>query len=123
MSDVTTGTGTDWRAVWRAVDQERRERRWSLPRLYAATSVSETTYRKMQNGTPMQRPDKIGAMLDALGWLEGSIESISAGHGPIRRNEETGSELYEALVHEVRRLAVEVEAMRRLIDPGESSSP
>jgi phage shock protein A len=74
----------DWRAVYAAIDRQRRSEGASWTVIQRRANLSRPTLRAMQNGQPLVRPHKIADLLAGMGWAEGSIESILGGGPPIK---------------------------------------
>jgi hypothetical protein len=71
-----------WHDVWRHVDERRQELGWTRRELYDNTSISNMTYRKMNDGVGLQQSHKIHGMCRGLGWSTDSVDRILAGGEP-----------------------------------------
>lgn len=99
---------TGWQRVWEHVMARQDEMGVTLTRLYELTGISEGTFRKMRNGTPLTRGDKRRTLCDGLGWMHGSIDLILAGGEPMLAEMAPTSQL--------QRLESRMDAMQKRLD-------
>ena len=132
---------SNWAAVWGRVDARRIALGLPQKALATASTVSESTFRKMKAGTPLERADKRAALCRALGWEPDGIDRLLAGLEPVvSLPDESGSlerrvsvleaelatlraELYDALGGVVAVQRAATAATRPQADPALSAAP
>lgn len=78
---MTTTRG--WFAVYELAEAKIAREGWSLDEFYERVGISDATYRKMAQGVPLKRRDKIRSFERGMGWEAGSAAIVAAGGEPV----------------------------------------